>query len=63
MFSKGQLFFAVFFAVAFIAGLIWSYRKDMRIHKKYYKWSWLIALAVILIIFFTFRAIAYYIHE
>ncbi len=63
MFSKGQLFFAAIFAIVFIAGLIWSYRKDIVIHKKYYKWTWLIVLLAILIIFFTFRAITYYIHD
>ena len=63
MFSKGQLFFLVFFVIIFIIGLIWSYRKDIAIHKKYYKWTWLITLIAILIIFFTFRAITYYIHD
>lgn len=37
MFSKGQLIFAGFFVVAFIILMIWSYRKDIINHKKYYK--------------------------
>jgi heme/copper-type cytochrome/quinol oxidase subunit 2 len=37
MFTKGQLIFAGFFFVAFIFLMIWSYRKDIINHKKYYK--------------------------
>ena len=37
MFTKGQLIFAGFFVIAFIALMIWSYRKDIQNHKKYYK--------------------------
>jgi len=39
MFSQGQLIFAGFFLVAFIIILIISYRKDLKLHKKYYKGS------------------------
>lgn len=37
MFTQGQLTFAGIFVVAFIAIMIWSYRKDIQNHKKYYK--------------------------
>jgi hypothetical membrane protein len=37
MFTKGQLIFACFFAISFIILMIWSYRKDIINHKKYYK--------------------------
>lgn len=37
MFTKGQLIFAGFFVVAFVTLMIWSYRKDIQNHKKYYK--------------------------
>lgn len=37
MFTKGQLIFAGFFVIAFISLMIWSYRKDIKNHKKYYK--------------------------
>jgi len=63
MFSKGQQLFALFFIIVFIGIMIWSYRKDIPVHKKYYKWAWLIALLAILIIFFTFKTITYYIHD
>jgi hypothetical membrane protein len=37
MFSSGQLVFAGFFVVAFVAMMIWSYRKDLESHKIHYK--------------------------
>ncbi|MFT5761785.1 MAG: heme/copper-type cytochrome/quinol oxidase subunit 2 [Polaribacter sp.] len=37
MFTKGQLVFAGFFVIAFIILMIWSYRKDVINHNKYYK--------------------------
>ena len=39
MFSTGQLGFAIFFVIVFIAIIIYSYRKDLPLHKKYYKGS------------------------
>lgn len=37
MFSTGQISFAIFFIVAFTVGMIWSYRKDLKLHKIHYK--------------------------
>jgi uncharacterized membrane protein YozB (DUF420 family) len=50
MFSKGQLIFAVFSIIAFTIAMIWSYRKDIKIHKKHYKNTFLIVIALFLII-------------
>ena len=50
MFSKGQLIFAGFFVVAFTIAMIWSYRKDIKIHKKYYKHSFIVLIAMFLVI-------------
>ena len=36
MFTKGQLIFGIIFAIAFIIALIYAYRKDLKLHKKYY---------------------------
>lgn len=44
MFSTGQLGFAIFFVIAFIAIIIYSYRKDLPLHKKYYKGSYRVLL-------------------
>ena len=49
MFTRGQLIFAIFFAVAFIITMIYAYRKDKKLHNKYYRGSvW------VLIVFISF---------
>ena len=37
MFTTGRIVFMVFFIIAFIAMMIYSYRKDIKNHKRYYK--------------------------
>lgn len=39
MFSNGQIIFAILFAIAFISFLVYAYRKDIKLHQKYYKGS------------------------
>lgn len=39
MFSTGQWTFAAIFFVAFVIVIIYSYRKDINLHRKYYKGS------------------------
>ncbi len=39
MFSTGQLIFAILFAIAFVIIIVFSYKKDKKLHKKYYKGS------------------------
>ena len=36
MFSKGQIFFAVIFFILFASVVFVAYRKDRKLHKKYY---------------------------
>ena len=50
MFSKGQLIFAACFVVAFVLAMIWSYRKDIKIHRKHYKNTFIIIISLFLII-------------
>ena len=50
MFSKGQLIFAAFFVIAFTIAMVWSYRKDIKIHKKHYKNTFVVVIALFLII-------------
>jgi hypothetical protein len=45
MFTKGQLIFAVCFIVVFVGVMIYVYRKDLALHKKYYKGSYWILVA------------------
>jgi hypothetical protein len=39
MFTQGQYFFAGLFVVAFFILIVISYRRDLKLHKKYYKGS------------------------
>ncbi len=39
MFTTGQLVFGVIFFIAFVIVLLFTYKKDLRIHKKYYNGS------------------------
>jgi len=54
MFTTGQWIFAAFFVVAFVVLMLFSYKKDKALHKKYYKGSVYILLgflAFVLILF------------
>ncbi len=54
MFSQGQLIFAAFFVIAFIILMIFSYRKDIKLHRKYYKGSIFILIGFIIFIVLLF---------
>ncbi|PWG06818.1 hypothetical protein DIS07_02985 [Polaribacter aquimarinus] len=36
-FTSGRIVFMIFFIIAFIALMIYSYRKDIKNHERYYK--------------------------
>lgn len=44
MFSQGQLVFAGLFFIAFVIAAIYSYRKDIKIHKEFYKGNYKIVI-------------------
>ena len=50
MFSQGQLIFAVIFAISFVIIMVFAYRKDLKIHKTYYKGSFWILLSFFIFI-------------
>ena len=50
MFSKGQYIFGAIFAFLFIGAMIWSYRKDIKLHQFYYKNVWIIAIGIFIVI-------------
>lgn len=55
MFSSGQIIFAVLFAIAFIAIIVISYKKDWKLHQKNYKgvkWVGIFFILFLLILFF-----------
>ncbi|OBX24563.1 hypothetical protein LX77_03475 [Gelidibacter algens] len=47
MFTNGQLIFGILFAVVFAIVIIYSYRKDLKLHRKYYKGSIWVLIAFI----------------
>jgi len=51
MFSPGQWIFAGFFVVAFVVLMLFSYKKDKSLHRKYYKGSFYILLGFLAFIF------------
>ena len=50
MFSSGQLIFAGFFAITFLLILVYSYRKDLKLHKKHYKGAFKILIGFLIFI-------------
>ena len=54
MFSAGQLIFAALFFVAFVAIVIFTYKKDKKLHQKNYK-----GVIWILVSFITFIIILF----
>lgn len=54
MFSTGQLIFAGLFLIAFVIIMIFSYRKDIRLHTKYYKGSIYVLIGFIVFILLLF---------
>lgn len=54
MFTPGQLVFAGFFFIAFVIVIIFAYRKDLKLHRKYYKGSLYILIGFIFFILMLF---------
>ncbi len=47
MFSNGQLIFGILFAIVFITIIFFAYKKDFKIHQRYYRGSVWILIAFI----------------
>ncbi|MCF6223006.1 MAG: hypothetical protein L3J34_04685 [Flavobacteriaceae bacterium] len=62
LFSEGQLIFAAFFAIVFIGLMIWSYRKDIKLHKYYYKNVWIVALGIFIVVT-LFAVLTFWLHK
>ncbi|WP_373059830.1 hypothetical protein [Zunongwangia sp. H14] len=54
MFSTGQLVFAGLFIVAFVTIIAISYRRDIALHKKYYRGSIFVLVGFIAFILLLF---------
>jgi hypothetical protein len=54
MFTTGRIIFVAVFIVIFIAGLIWSYRKEKNINKLHFNKTYKILIALILFLILQF---------
>lgn len=45
MFSQGQITFGILFTVVFAIILVVAYRKDLKLHNRYYKGSFWVLIA------------------
>ena len=54
MFSTGQIYFAIFFIIAFVITMILVYRKDLKILKPFYKGTYSIFIGFIIFICLLF---------
>ena len=54
MFTTGQLIFAILFFLAFVVIIFFSYRKDLSLHRKYYKGTLYILIGFIFFIVLLF---------
>lgn len=52
--TSGHWVFAGIFMLAFIGYLIWSYRKDLGLHKKHYNGAQYVLLTLITVLFLIF---------
>lgn len=54
MFSTGQWIFMGFFILVFVGVMLYAYRKDLKLHQKHYKGSFLVFVGFIFFIFLLF---------
>ena len=47
MFSTGQIYFAIFFIIAFVTTMILVYRKDLRQMKPFYKGTYWVFIGLL----------------
>lgn len=50
MFSQGQLIFAICFFAAFVIAMVYAYRKDIVLHRTFYKGNYKILIGFLLFI-------------
>lgn len=54
MFTKGQWIFAALFVVAFVIAMVYAYKGDKMLHKKFYKGNYKVLIAFISFILLLF---------
>lgn len=54
MFSQGQIQFGICFFIVFVIIMIFAYRRDLKLHKVFYKGNYKVLLAFLLFIVLLF---------
>ncbi len=54
MFSTGQWIFMGFFIIAFVGVMLYAYRKDLKLHKKHYRGSFLVLVGFVVFVLLLF---------
>jgi len=62
MFTSGQILFGEIFVAGFALIMIYLYRKDLKIHRKYYPKVWQVGLTLVLVIV-LFTIIVFTLHK
>lgn len=59
MFSTGQLYFALFFVIAFFMVIVWSYKRDKKRNRNYFKGSYkiLVVFVALLLLLFLIKVL------
>lgn len=47
MFTPGRIIFVAVFVLAFVGGLVWSYKKDGAVNRVHFKKPWLVLIGII----------------
>jgi len=59
MFSTGQLIFAICFLIVFVTVMIFSYKRDKKLHRKQFKGSFWILIGFVFFILLLLAAKVY----
>jgi len=54
MFSTGRIVFVIVFVLVFVAGLVWSYRKERGVREMHFKHAYKIVIALVLFLILQF---------
>jgi hypothetical protein len=57
MLSKGQIIFAISFFIAFVIGMVWAYGKEKKKNTTFYKGSYKVIIAVLVVFFILFGVV------
>jgi len=62
MFTPGQILFGKIFVISFAVIMVYLYRKDLKIERKYYQHVWQVGLTIVLVIV-LFTIIVFTLHK